>query len=338
MAEPHTPFIGTPHTRSSSTKARWTGGNRRSISPAEQLSAGPKYDDIGPKGSRSKDRHWEAGDRMRPDDPGDGERLVFDKPIGTFVEDGVDTPTNAGILHYRKQAFMRQAGQGESRPDQTNVLLSVGRALWELVTPNLRAVAVNPGDDNSVTGRFLFENEPSEDDLENTSCAETYVVADFYPDISVRFSAIKWSSLTPPSLGPGEEWIYFRKESQQDPLRTTQDRCVMRHRRLTSSHLVDNSRGHRAEIVLAATRALLGIVTPNVRGMAVTTGGAEIFGLFFFEECPTEEEHKDVLRAQTRMETDFPMFRVSCRAIWWPPPDPLVLMDGEAWVYPRKEN
>ncbi|MGW8567144.1 hypothetical protein [Isoptericola sp. NPDC055881] len=46
-----------------------------------------------------------------------------------------------------------------------------------------------------MTARFLFENDPTDDDLEDVSLAETHVIADFHEDVRVEFTAA-WSSVS----------------------------------------------------------------------------------------------------------------------------------------------
>ncbi|UKJ63777.1 hypothetical protein H1Q78_19650 [Cellulosimicrobium cellulans] len=94
----------------------------------------------------------------------------------------------------------------------TSVLLSLQRALWDVVTPNLRGVAVR-ADHPRIAARFLFENDPSEDDRENVSLAETYTTADFPSEVEVDFSPVRVPVAEPRDLCPGESWVYLRKEA-----------------------------------------------------------------------------------------------------------------------------
>ncbi|WP_308797701.1 hypothetical protein [Agromyces silvae] len=95
---------------------------------------------------------------------------------------------------------------------RVRVLLSVQRAMWDLVTPNLRAVAVAAQEPN-IRLRFMFENDPSEDDHENVSLAETYVIADFEDSVSVDATCVWLPVPVSRDLDIGEEWVYMRKES-----------------------------------------------------------------------------------------------------------------------------
>lgn len=95
---------------------------------------------------------------------------------------------------------------------RTSVLLSLQRALWDVVTPNLRGVAVR-ADHPRITARFLFEGEPSEDDRENVSLAETSTIADFSKEVEIEFTPVQVPVAEPRDLHPGEHWVYLRKEA-----------------------------------------------------------------------------------------------------------------------------
>jgi hypothetical protein len=90
------------------------------------------------------------------------------------------------------------------------VLLSMQRALWEQVTPNLRAVSVDLRDGEAVTARFLYDGPIGEVERECTSLAETYCIADMPPDVPVTFNAVERAAR---DLLPGEEWVYMRREA-----------------------------------------------------------------------------------------------------------------------------
>ncbi|MFG1621375.1 hypothetical protein [Kribbella sp. NPDC049227] len=91
------------------------------------------------------------------------------------------------------------------------VLLSFQRALWEQVTPGLRGVAVRVGS-QMVEGRFLYDGVPGEVEEEIVSETETYVIADLEPAVGVSFRAEWAPEATARTLGPGEEWVYLRRE------------------------------------------------------------------------------------------------------------------------------
>lgn len=94
---------------------------------------------------------------------------------------------------------------------RVSVLLAAQRALWDLVTPNLRGVAllITPV---RVEARFIFEGEVSDVDEENVSEAETELMADVPPEVEVVALAEAVSPTSPRALMPGEEWLYLRQE------------------------------------------------------------------------------------------------------------------------------
>lgn len=90
------------------------------------------------------------------------------------------------------------------------MLLSAARALWEVPTPRLRAVAV-AWDGERLRPRFIYESEPSEEERELVSLFGTYLVADF-----PHHSADERVEVVPSSerreLLDGEAWVYLRHE------------------------------------------------------------------------------------------------------------------------------
>lgn len=92
------------------------------------------------------------------------------------------------------------------------VLLSFQRALWDLVTPVLRAVAVRP-DYPLIAARLMYETVGDEE-RELAAEAEAYVVADFLPPVDVRFAAVAVPVGVNRELAAGEEWVYRRREGE----------------------------------------------------------------------------------------------------------------------------
>ncbi|MFD3406665.1 hypothetical protein ACFWUU_38625 [Kribbella sp. NPDC058693] len=93
---------------------------------------------------------------------------------------------------------------------RTEVLLSFQRALWDLVTPNLRAVAVRPAYP-LIEARFIYEAVGEEEHL-LVSEVGTYVIADFVPPVDIRFDAVAVPPAQARELLAGEEWVYRRRE------------------------------------------------------------------------------------------------------------------------------
>jgi hypothetical protein len=92
------------------------------------------------------------------------------------------------------------------------VLLSFQRALWDLVTPGLRGIAVAPAFPE-IQARFLYEHV-AEEELEIASEVETLVAADFLPPVVVDFELIALLAGQPRDLRDGEMWVYLRRETK----------------------------------------------------------------------------------------------------------------------------
>lgn len=100
---------------------------------------------------------------------------------------------------------------------RTFALLSVTRALWDRVGPELRGVAVG-WDGDCVRVRFYFESALSPVDQEDVSCAEAEVLADLYPGQTTDFAAIVVPATEPrllPEPWDAWEWLYLRRESSE---------------------------------------------------------------------------------------------------------------------------
>lgn len=119
-------------------------------------------------------------------------------------------------MHYRGQ-------QGSRRPWKTlimagsldfriQVLLSFQRALWDMVTPPLRGVAILLAEP-LIEARFIYEHEPTDDEVQIVAEVETYVIADFTPPTNVSFKVVGALPPAPRELLPREEWIYLRREA-----------------------------------------------------------------------------------------------------------------------------
>jgi hypothetical protein len=93
---------------------------------------------------------------------------------------------------------------------RVEVLLSFQRALWDQVTPDLRAVAIHlpyP----LIRARFLYEVVGTDQEMIVAEVA-AYVIADFVPPVDVDFSASGVPVGSPRVLEPNEEWLYRRRE------------------------------------------------------------------------------------------------------------------------------
>lgn len=99
----------------------------------------------------------------------------------------------------------------EPKDLRVSVLLSMQRALWDVVTPGLRGVSV-AHQDGGIAARFLFDHEPTDDDREDVSLAETSLFTDFPDGFDVTFSAARVPVAEQRALLDGEYWVFLRKE------------------------------------------------------------------------------------------------------------------------------
>lgn len=100
---------------------------------------------------------------------------------------------------------------GTGTPTRTSVLLSVQRALLDRVVPALRAVVVS-WSSKEVHARCFFNGEIASDIRDEISCAETEVLADFVPEVTVRFECIRVDA--PCAIDAEGEWVYARREER----------------------------------------------------------------------------------------------------------------------------
>ncbi len=98
-------------------------------------------------------------------------------------------------------------------PDQwRDVLLSVSRSLWDVVTPGLRYVSVGVVD-GTILARFAYEDPPSDAEHEFVSLSETSVIADFYDILGTDFQAVHRPMTAPRVWEEGTRWwAYLRYE------------------------------------------------------------------------------------------------------------------------------
>ena len=97
---------------------------------------------------------------------------------------------------------------------RVEVLLSAQRALWEVPTPALRAVAV-AWDEQWLRPRFVYDAALSENEQESVSLFGTHLVADFVVHmVDERYEVLPWPQ--PLTLRPGEVWVYLRYEPDRE--------------------------------------------------------------------------------------------------------------------------
>lgn len=91
------------------------------------------------------------------------------------------------------------------------VLLSIQRALWGMIYPSIRAIAVGFEGTKKLKVVYYLDREPNEDDYENISEVTGEVCGD------VEFTEVEEEcvfTLEPISqLDNLESWVYIRKET-----------------------------------------------------------------------------------------------------------------------------
>jgi hypothetical protein len=98
---------------------------------------------------------------------------------------------------------------------RTQVLLSLQRALWGLIPPCLRAVAVG-WEGGVARARFVFDHEPDADDLEAVSDVEGYVIGDFAPGQPVEIT-VDVDPAGPFRHLPHEGWWAYVRREESNP-------------------------------------------------------------------------------------------------------------------------
>lgn len=94
----------------------------------------------------------------------------------------------------------------------------------------------------------------------------------------------------------------------------------------------------RVEAIVFMNRALLGMVTPELRGVSISVGDNVVRSRMVYDHEPTEDECELVSEVETEMLADYlPEVEVVVGAEAVPPPAWPELLPGESWVYRRRE-
>ena len=97
-----------------------------------------------------------------------------------------------------------------------SVLLSIQRALWGMVTPDLVAVAVG-WETGEIHARFVYQAPIAPDRPEIVSEVETYVLADFTPEVRTEFEVEPEFGDNARTFAPGEAWWAYVRRSPTNP-------------------------------------------------------------------------------------------------------------------------
>jgi hypothetical protein len=182
-------------------------------------------------------------------------------------------------------------------------LLSAQVALLGVVTPGLRAVSVDACEtDSSISIYFYHDQEASEYDRENWSCIVTEVSADFGPDCIIHSDVYRVDY--PHPILPRGKYAYLRKEPLSvipdlielprvtRKIINTDNRAhffspVFEEKAETTWHLIHKTNDFEyiipakppsyqipifpiAYYLLALQKALLGLITPELRGIVAS--------------------------------------------------------------------
>jgi hypothetical protein len=101
------------------------------------------------------------------------------------------------------------------RDFRRSVFLSMQRALWDMVTPDLRVVAVQI-EGKTIRVRFGYARPVTDFLRELVSEVETEVVADFLTDVTTEFSA-EFVPVGTSRVFPGDWWWAYLRREQVDP-------------------------------------------------------------------------------------------------------------------------
>lgn len=184
------------------------------------------------------------------------------------------------------------------KPDQESkqeIKNSIQRALLGHVTPNLRAVGVNLEENTKSVLTFYYDQEPSEDEQELASLADTEFIADF-PWNQTDWGVITWPY--PKSIPDTHLKIYQRYEKNLNL-----DLCA--NEEITS--FKENSLSDRGAFLNVLQKALLGHITPNLRAVCYEVKPEKEVTLeFYYDQKPSEEELQLAKLSINRLNSDLP--------------------------------
>lgn len=113
----------------------------------------------------------------------------------------------------RLEASRAAGGSTSAGLDRRDAILSMNRALWDVVTPNLRTVAMQVVG-MKVSARFVYDTPITEEILELVDEADTQALADLPDGSRTDFTAEFLPPHLPRDLHDGETWLYLRHEQR----------------------------------------------------------------------------------------------------------------------------
>ena len=214
-----------------------------------------------------------------------------------------------------------------------DLMLSVQRGLWGNASLNLRAVCADC-DNKKIYVDFFYDGEISEEDHELYES----VLDDIYSDYSIETEFYMPSIRLdyPQKIPLRGRWVYYRYE---DILKIP----VERNSDLFKSHIAhlsdkESELTRMSVLKLSVGDALLGHVTPNLRGVCVNVDENKMYVNFYFdgEISKLDQELFDLSVSRfmeefkaTKVEFDIQMIRLD-----FPLKPPWI----GGWVYKRSED
>jgi hypothetical protein len=95
----------------------------------------------------------------------------------------------------------------------------------------------------------------------------------------------------------------------------------------------------RIDVLLSLQRALLGMVTPDLRAVEVEIEGRDVRGRFMYDGAITDEHRELVDEVETLLIADMEDdVNARLEAVAVPSPAPVALVPGTAYCYLRRET
>jgi hypothetical protein len=103
--------------------------------------------------------------------------------------------------------------------------------------------------------------------------------------------------------------------------------------------MTDLNEDLRIDVLLSLQRALLGMVTPDLRAVEVAIEGRDVRGRFIYDGEITEEHRELVDEVETLLIADMEHdVKARLEAIAVPSPAPVALVRGTDYCYLRRET
>jgi hypothetical protein len=94
----------------------------------------------------------------------------------------------------------------------TKILLSIQRALWGMIYPEIRAIAVGIPKANKLKVIVYLDRQPIENDYENIKVVTSEVLADV-PELNEFEEECVFSDENISTLDSLDSWVYVRQEN-----------------------------------------------------------------------------------------------------------------------------